>query len=399
MTILVARKTLDVPLRSRLALHRLHTLSFSRISDCLSRVLRRPCGRVLALGVVLGFTSNLVQAQLVSNGFEDGTTQNWIARGSASPANSTEAARTGTRSLKTTGRTATWNGPALNLLNVLSANTTYQISGWVRLVAGQPNSNLKFTVEMRATGAAANSYVQINPATAVTDGGWVQLQGSFSFTSASNEHMLLYLESDDATSAFFLDDFTITGPGGSEPPPGTVVADGFEGGTTENWAARGNVVLSSSTDAARTGTRSLKTTGRTATWNGPALDVRTLLTANTTYQISGWVRLVAGQPTSNLKFTVEMRAAGAAGNSYVQINNATAVTDGGWVQLQGTFSFTSATNDHMPSIWRAATPPRPIIWTTSRLSVRRRKSRRRTRRVWPPVSKRPRPRVGIRVGQ
>ena len=321
-------------------------LIFPRSIEFLGRLAGRVRGALFATGVLLSFSAAPLQAQLVSNGFEDGTTQNWMARGSATPANSTEAARTGTRSLKTTGRTATWQGPAIDLRSVLTANTTYQISGWVRLVAGQPTSNLKFTVEMRATGAAGNSYVQINPATAVTDGGWVQLQGSFSFTAATHDNLTLYLESDDATSAFFLDDFTITGPGGSVPP-GTVVANGFEAGTNENWTSRGPAVLTNTTEAARTGTRSLKTTGRTSTWNGPALDLRTLLAANTTYQISGWVRLVAGQPASNLKFTVEMRATGAAGNSYVQINPAIAVTDGGWVQLQGSFSFTAPTHDNM----------------------------------------------------
>lgn len=315
-----------------------------RSFNFLRRCLHRSRAVAAAACLAFGFAATPATAQLVSNGFEDGTTQSWMPRGSVTLTSSTDVARTGTRSLKTTGRTATWNGPALDLRSTLVANTTYQISGWVRLVAGQPASNLKFTVEMRATGAASSSYVQINPAAPVTDAGWVQLQGNFSFTSATNDVLTLYLESDDATSAFYLDDFTITGPD-PEPPAGTVVAHGFENGTTQGWSPRGSVTLSSSTDVARTGTRSLKTTGRTATWNGPALDLRSLLVANTTYTISGWVRLVAGQPTSNLKFTVESRATGAASSSFVQVNNATAVTDAGWVQLQGTFSFTSATND------------------------------------------------------
>jgi hypothetical protein len=43
---------------------------------------------------------------VVSNDFEDGTTQGRIPRGSAVLTNTTEAANTGTHSLKTTGRTA-----------------------------------------------------------------------------------------------------------------------------------------------------------------------------------------------------------------------------------------------------------------------------------------------------
>ncbi len=307
---------------------------FFRVSHCLSSI-------VAALALCSASTA----AEIVANDFEDGTTQGWAPRGSVTLTSTTEAARSGARSLKTAGRTATWNGPARDLRTTLSANTTYEISGWVRLAAGQAASNLKFTVEIRATGAASNSYVQINSPVPVTDAGWVQLQGNFSFASASNDNLTLYLESDDASAVYYLDDFTITGPD-APPPAGTVVAHGFESGT-DTWTARGPVTLASSSDVARTGASSLKTTGRTATWQGPALDLRPLLTANTTYTISGWVRLAAGQPASNLKFTVEMRAAGAASNSYVQINPPVATTDGAWVQLQGTFSFTSATNDNL----------------------------------------------------
>lgn len=318
---------------------------FEPVLPRIRRTLVRARWSACALALVFAAAAPSAKAQLVSNGFDDGTTQGWSPRGPAVLASSTEAARTGTHSLKTTGRTETWNGPARDLRTVLAANTTYQISGWVRLVPGQAPSNLKFTVEMRAAGEANNSYVQINSPVPVTDAAWVQLQGTFSFASASNDNLTLYLESDDRFAAYYLDDFTITGPD-APPPAGTVVAHGFESGT-DTWTPRGPVTLASSPDVARTGSGSLKTSGRTATWQGPALDLRPLLTANTTYQISGWVRLAAGEDPSNLKFTVEMRAAGAVDNSYVQINTPAPVNDAGWVQLQGTFSFTSATNDNL----------------------------------------------------
>src|SRR5690242_12255993 len=70
--------------------------------------------------------------------------------------------------------------------------------------------------------------------------------------------------------------------------PTIVVQNDFEDGTTQGWASRGSAALASVTDVAHAGTHSLKTTGRTATWNGPSLDVRSLLQKGATYQISGF---------------------------------------------------------------------------------------------------------------
>jgi endo-1,4-beta-xylanase len=57
---------------------------------------------------------------VVQHDFEDGTTQGWIPRGSAILSNTTDAANTGSHSLKTTGRTAGFHGPSLSLLGRLS---------------------------------------------------------------------------------------------------------------------------------------------------------------------------------------------------------------------------------------------------------------------------------------
>src|SRR6187549_1030725 len=47
--------------------------------------------------------------------FEDGTLKGWIPRGAVTLTNSTEAAADGTHSLKTTGRSANFHGPSLNV--------------------------------------------------------------------------------------------------------------------------------------------------------------------------------------------------------------------------------------------------------------------------------------------
>ena len=50
----------------------------------------------------------------IQDDWEDGTAEGWIPRGGVTLTNTTEQAFAGTRSLKTTGRTAGFMGPSLN---------------------------------------------------------------------------------------------------------------------------------------------------------------------------------------------------------------------------------------------------------------------------------------------
>src|SRR5207249_2862975 len=152
---------------------------------------------------------------------------------------------------------------------------TYQISGHVRLVTGQPASTLIFTVQRTPTGGStAFDRVVASPTNGVTDAGWVQLQGQYTYSTDVTE-LLLYLESSDATSQYYLDDFTITqlssGPGG-EPAPG--IATDFETNTTQGWAPRiGGEVLTVTSADKHGGTYSLLTTNRQHPYDGPSLNI------------------------------------------------------------------------------------------------------------------------------
>src|ERR1043165_4210363 len=68
----------------------------------------------LSLLCILGSLPAFAQT-IVNNDFEDGTAQGWIPRGPVTLTNSTDFAHGGTQSLLTTGRTAGFNGPSLNV--------------------------------------------------------------------------------------------------------------------------------------------------------------------------------------------------------------------------------------------------------------------------------------------
>src|SRR6266699_3035110 len=109
-----------------------------------------PCSPALrySIFVILAIVCPVAAQTIVSNDFEDGTLQSWTPRGgSVVLTNTTEAAQSGIHSLKTTGRTAGFNGPSLDILGKLTKGATYQVSASVRLVSGEAPTRLKITVQ------------------------------------------------------------------------------------------------------------------------------------------------------------------------------------------------------------------------------------------------------------
>src|SRR5262249_5886320 len=73
----------------------------------------------------------------IQSDWADGTLQGWFPFGSPTLTTSTEQALTGTHSLKTTNRTATFNGPGISLTGQVSPGVNYRVSVAARLVTGQ----------------------------------------------------------------------------------------------------------------------------------------------------------------------------------------------------------------------------------------------------------------------
>lgn len=303
----------------------------------LSRKLRLIAAGLLALTV--SFVAPSLGAQVVSNNFDDGTTQGWSPRGPVTVTSSTDVSHGGTSSLKTVGRTAGWNGPALDLRTRLAVNATYQVSGWVRLVQGQPASDLKFTLERTPT-AGSTTYAQVTAPKTTTDSAWVQLTGTITLPAETNSACTLYLESSDVTSAYYLDDFTITAmsaPGCPEPHDQSGLFTDFESGSAQGWSSRGSAVLANVDVAAQSGVRSLSVTGRGASWQGPSINTLCKLHKGSKYHVSVWVKLLPGEVASDFRVSLQ---AGLAGNTtYNTVIGNTTVTDAAWVNLSTDYTF------------------------------------------------------------
>ena len=161
----------------------------------------------------------------IQNDFEDGTTQGWGPFGSPTVANSTEAAFTGARSLKTTNRTATFMGPSINLLpNQLTPGANHRVSVAVRLVAGEAPTTARVTVSARCLGARTVRTVGQHR---LTDAAGLTLTGTTRLRSRSPGSL---------TSRAFDDRFLlrrrVSVDRDGAPAP---LAHGFEDGTPQGW--------------------------------------------------------------------------------------------------------------------------------------------------------------------
>ena len=141
---------------------------------------------------------------LTNPDMENGTT-GWSVFGAGSMTSSTSPVQSGSRSLARTGRTAEWHGPAQNVTSVLTNNTSYTASVWVRSQSGSPTA--KVTLSLTAGGTT--SYVTLAQG-AVSSSGWTQLTGtatvSWSGTLSSASY---YVETAAGTDSFYIDDASL----------------------------------------------------------------------------------------------------------------------------------------------------------------------------------------------
>jgi len=223
----------------------------------------------------------------LSADFEDGGNDGWIPRGGGvSISNSTVVANTGTHSLLTTGRTAGFMGPSIDLTSQLQQGANYRVTVFARLVAGTPATTVNLTMQRTPTtgSTAFDSIVFQAP---ITDSAWTQLSGTYSFSAPVND-LLLYVESANTTASYYIDTFTLVQ---LAPPP---LAADFEDGGNDGWIPRGGgVTLTNSTDVANTGTHSLLTTNRTSGFMGPGISLTGQLSAGANYHVSLAARLDA----------------------------------------------------------------------------------------------------------
>ncbi len=121
-------------------------------------------------------------------------------------------------------------------------------------------------------------------------------------------------------------------------PQETVIAEyGFEDGTPQGWYGRGANVSVVDT-LAHSGTHSLQVTGRTAGWNGPGLNILSLLNVGATYRFSGCIRLAQGTAATRTNFALEYKPVGGS-TQWIWVGSQSNTTDTDWACVSGSFEY------------------------------------------------------------
>lgn len=286
--------------------------------------------------IILSVSSVFAQSEpILTSDFENGT-QNWETRGERVSIKSDKTfAASGTKSLKIAGRSANWNGAQLNLTKTLAAAKTYQLTVSVKLAKGEAADEIKMTMQRGDTQFDGVG------STNVTANEWTTFSGKFK-PSGGDPYLLIYIEAGRAGTSYYIDDFKIKLLGEDIPAQkGVILLNDFEDMTGQNWITNGEGVEMFSSNVG--GSQSLKITGRTASWNAPALDISPLIFKGRTYIISVSVKLLKGQPGDSFKLT--MKQTSPKGDpTFVEVSKSMPVNDGDWTTLSG--QYTATTNDN-----------------------------------------------------
>jgi hypothetical protein len=154
---------------------------------------------------VQGVAAVAASGNLLANPDMEGGTTGWSVFGAGTLASNTGVVHGGARSLLYTGRTASWNGPAQNVVSVLQSGASFTTGVWMRTQSGSPTG--KVTLQLTANGTT--SYVTLAQGV-VNSSGWTQLTGTVTVSwSGTLSSARLYVETTAGTDGFYIDDASL----------------------------------------------------------------------------------------------------------------------------------------------------------------------------------------------
>lgn len=159
--------------------------------------------------------------------YEEGA-DSWVSRGDASVKTTADRAYKGSKSLSVTGRTDTWNGTARSLNTaVFVPGKAYSFSA---MAMQELTASEDFKLTLQCTIDGEETYHTVAEASGAK-GQWVQLANTSFTIPAGASNLLLYIETADSTTSFYVDEAigapegTVIGEGGGSLM-GDIVADG-----------------------------------------------------------------------------------------------------------------------------------------------------------------------------
>lgn len=274
---------------------------------------------------------------VIGNDFEDGNAGKWLPFGNCSIAVDNTNGHGGTTSLKTTDRVRNYEGPSIQSSDMLTPGSEYNVSGWVYLYADSPQT-ISYTLKT-LDSFGTDTYSQIVSAE-IEPQQWVNVTGSIIVPEEALTS-LLYVECANETVDFAIDDFYVLGDASAfTNQNGTEFSDkilmDFED-DFDGWCARGDITVVHTDEFSESGTHSIYSTNRTAVWNGPMVNISSLVEKEESYCYSAYVMYNGSEYENSHGFRLEMQYTQNGVASY-NLVAAKTVSKGKWTKIEGYFT-------------------------------------------------------------
>ncbi len=164
----------------------------------------------MLLVLCLSFTTVFAEEYELKIDFSYGE-YGWSPMGSAIFYVTNDDAKVGSVSLAVVGRTQSWEGTIFALTDVLTDGGVYDISLWIKAIDADPDAEAWLTCVTDTLDGDAK-YSRLSDPVAINANEWTELVvKDFEFNMEGNASIAFYIEVDDPTAAYFVDDVTIKG--------------------------------------------------------------------------------------------------------------------------------------------------------------------------------------------
>lgn len=287
---------------------------------------------------------------LVDGGMEQGLA-NWYCF-ACTPVAVTSPVHGGTGAIQLTSRTASFNGPAQNIvptsLAKFTQGGTYTASIWARSASGTPSVHINF----KLTDSTGDRFLSLTPFVPINSTDWTQVSGSATITwTGTLSAVTLYAETDESAAPFvdfYVDDASLSVAGGTtatltpsptlSPDSNLLVDGGMEQGLA-NWYCFACTPVAV-TSPVHGGTGAIQLTSRTASFNGPAQDIvpasLAKFTQGGTYSASIWARSASGTPSVHINF----KLTDSTGDHFLSLTPFVPINSTAWTLVSGSANIT-----------------------------------------------------------
>lgn len=155
-----------------------------------------------------------IDSLLPNPSFEDPSNLIWVSRGGPKVEITSEEAHSGSYSLKTSGRTKTWEGPIVHVTDILEKGKTYYVS--IYLKYNGPSDAQTFNLQFETDSAAGVQYPTVK-SQEVKRGEWTLIEGEYTIPEDLTRYSI-YVEvpwkaDDQITESdivdFYIDDIVV----------------------------------------------------------------------------------------------------------------------------------------------------------------------------------------------